>query len=222
MIEVLIAGLLVLVSAGDARKIRKDKYTPVLYMGLRTTDLPNSHIHRAAYTMMNEVYRQFKDEAVKKDIEETQWVYPYEPHITTLYVGNVVPKMGTKEYQAFVGFKEDEVFELEYGAIVYIPYSIVTYVAYINRNDSIYIKNRFPHTTILTYKLSAKYSNDMIEYLYDHYESFRTDYSEMFRNNTSKVLSYPVVIEGDQHTAYVYKLQNIVEKYAFTHRFYSA
>ena len=63
-------------------------------------------------------------------------------------------------------YKEDTRVPVKFKVFAYIPGCIIASPAFLDRSLSL-MTNRFPHYTVLNAALSAKYSNDMLEALYD-------------------------------------------------------
>lgn len=205
--------------------LSQDK-TSVLYLGIRLVDFSNLYIQALAQNALLNVRSKFSDPRVDEDLQiiknmraaSTDWQYPYEPHVTSMYVGGVVPS-NPEDRAALFAFKEDSVLLSDYPAIAYIPNKLMAATAMIDRSK-IYMKNRFPHTTLLTRGMAAKYSNDLIESLYDSNPKFARDYDEKFAN-ADPVSKYEATIEGVKYQAYVVARLS-VSKIGYSHRFYTA
>ena len=200
--------------------------TAVLYLGIRLAEFSNLYIQSLARDALRTVQSRFADGKVDEDLRiieamraaSTEWQYPYEPHVTSMYVGGLVPS-NPEDRAALLGFKEDRVLLSDYPAIVYIPNKLMAATAMVDRSQ-IYMKNRFPHTTLLTRGMAAKYSNDLIESLFDGSAQFARDYDDKFAH-ADLVSKYEATIEGVKYSAYVVARLS-VSKTGYTHRFYTA
>ena len=200
--------------------------TSVLYLGIRLAEFSNLYIQSLAQDALLKVRSKFSDARVDEDLQiikdmgptSTEWQYPYEPHVTTMYVGGVVPT-NPADRNALLGFKEDKAILSDYPAIVYIPNKLMAATAMIDKSR-VYMTNRFPHTTLLTRGMAAKYSNDLIASLYDSNPRFAQDYNEKFAN-AELVSKYEVTIEGVKYQSYVVARLS-VRKAGYSHRFYTA
>lgn len=197
-----------------------------LYVGIRLADSSYATIKQITLQSLNRVYSEFEAPEVEADIDEIMvkdgqagsWVYSYEPHFTSQFVGGQLPT-NPEERELYLQFEEDIPCTVSVPAVAYLPGNIIAGIGFTDLSR-IYMLNDFPHTTLFNKGMSAKYSNDLLIALGTN-PAFMADYRDQFSKSTD-VTSYTVEIEGKSYTAYVVPLVSNWRMVGYTHKFYTA
>jgi hypothetical protein len=198
-----------------------------LYVGIRLADSSYHKLKEKSLTSLNLIYQKFQLPEIKADIDEIiekagepgSWVYSYEPHFTTQYLGGQLPT-NPVEKDLYLNFEEDIPCKVSVPAVAYLPGNILAGIGFMDLTST-YMLNDFPHTTLFNKGMSAKYSNDLLVALGKD-PAFMADYKAKFASSSS-VKSYQVEIEGKSYTAYVAPLQPAAwSLLGYTHKFYTA
>ena len=220
-IRVLIV-LIIMITASGVQAAGEDSIP--LYLGIRMANMGNDFLITHAKQSLDTIYDQYKDNTISSDLaafgsslrQPNGWNLPIEPHMTTLFLGKTLPS-GPADRAYFDSFTEDVICGGTYRAIAYIPGKIMAFVAFVDRRE-FYFNGRFPHTTIGTNALTAKYSNDLLESLYDTHAAYRASYEAAFSTLTPPI-SYKITVDGVECMAYVLPIPPVSVK-GYTHRFY--
>lgn len=197
-----------------------------LYLGTRLLDNSYTSVKVLSLDTVQRIYEETSDESIRQDFDDItenagkkgSWQYSYEPHITNMYIGGVIPP-NPDDAKLYNSFEEDIKCSVKIPAVAYLPGNLIAGIAFIDLTQ-ILMTNRFPHTTLMNKGMSAKYSNDLIEAI-DVNEQFQQDYSNQFET-AKHVTIYPITIEGKTYTAYVRKLDKPLLMTGYTHKFYTS
>ena len=133
--------------------------------------------------------------------------FPGSLHVTSLFIGNQKAKR-TSEF--FLGFEENQNFELNLSAMVFVPGKIITGFCLSHERNSFpsLVENKFPHLTLMLGQWPAKYSNDVLIALFEKDSQLRSQYeSGELRNSSEFYFKTKIIIEGKENVAFISKLK---------------
>lgn len=220
------SGISTQLSTLSSSDSRSDDDPVALFLGTRLSDNSYASVKALSLDTVQAVYEYTSDESAKSDFDEitekagekNSWQYSYEPHVTNLYIGGVIPP-NPDDAKLYSSFEEDIKCSVKISAVAYLPGNLIAGIAFIDLSQLL-MSNSFPHTTLLNKGMSAKYSNDLIEALNVN-EQFQEDYSNQFIN-AKPIMTYPITIKGKTYTAYVRKLDKPLLMTGYTHKFYTS
>lgn len=198
-----------------------------LYIGIRLADSSYAKVKEVSLDNLNQAYKAFPVPEIQADIDEItikdgqtgSWVYSFEPHFTTQYLGGQLP-VDPDQRSLYLSFEEDIPCLVSVPAIAYLPGNIIAGIGFTDLSR-IYMLNDFPHTTLYNKGMTAKYSNDLLIALGKD-QGFMADYNSQFTKDRT-VKSYQVEIEGKSYTAYVIPLQPTAwSMLGYSHKFFTA
>jgi hypothetical protein len=198
-----------------------------LYVGIRLADSSYAKVKETSLQVLEIAFEKTQDPQIQADIDEIRtkdgqigsWLYSYEPHFTTQYLGGELPKDEALK-ALYLNFEEDILCQVSVPAVAYLPGFNIAGIGFTDLTR-IYMLNDFPHTTLFNKIKPAVFSNDLIIALSKHPE-FMNDYKQQFAQSAI-FSSYEIDFEGKQVPAYVIRLApQPWRMLGYSHKFYTS
>ena len=184
-----------------------------MYLGYFSNDLAKGEIENLCASVLQLCASSIEDKEhpIHVDLKAIEsfskpWSVPADPHVTTLFMGKRAPT-DPKKLKIFESFEDGKKEEITVHAVAYIPGGIATGITLCDR-DRIAIDNDFDHMTLMTAGLAAKYSNDLLEALFESDGHFANHYADKLANiECGKVYQAEVIVKGQKSTAFLVRLE---------------
>ena len=191
-----------------------EKVSIPMYIGIFTND--NKSVHTDIYDtceyLLDMINSRYKDDSVSTDIsniskkERKVWSVISDPHITTLFLGKKIPKE-IDQKKIFDSFICDTKCDVCVYGVVYVTGGLIVGVTCEDRSVHM-IDNRFDHITLMVSSLTAKYSNNVLEYIFDNNKVLKAARDNKFIDISHKdIYDMDITIKKAKYKAYFVKLE---------------